>query len=806
MLSRLQGASRVGHALFRAAPQAAAALSGSSHDEWDAPPSLGRVLSRSAAGQQRFAERKTRHWLPQPRHGAKPPGEDDEASWLPAPRYRGAACVEEHAASAVAAESDAPPLLAAAAVAPPAAPPVWTRAPRATTYAYAYCTSANPYEGLAAAMLSRDPDDGAESAALLARAAALPDSRLLNRLLKALGEEEAAAEGEPVPERERVPRRPPGGRTSAGFAQHAALLAARQPRRPTPAAAARARRGCRWGLAVFEALKEVPPRAGSSERLLNVHSCTTLIAQLGRHRQWTAARAVFDWLRGSGQAPNAFTYSALVFAYDKGEQYGAAVAVLADMDAAGVAPNAITLCALTVAAARGGAFAELKRLYERMAMLGIRPDTVTCNTVLAICARSEHRARAQMAMWSYECMAQAKMQPTTVTFNVLISACERGAEWKRALNCYDMLKAIPGLRPDSITFNSLISVCEKAGQWAAAEECFKRMREEDLVPTTVTYNALISACEKGAALDRALFWFSDMKRCGVPVDEITYNALISCCEKAGRWDTAVSIFDSMRGGPVKPTTITFSALIAALEKGGEWERALKMFEEMPAMGCLPNHITYNSLVSACAAGRQWGPALEVYHRMLHAGVVPDRATFNPLVAVLWSAGQFARAQELLREAIDDGVYGEPFAQAPAAASLDLHGMSAGVAQACVVLWLRHLRERYFTPSITAEPPPAQFQIVTGWGKHSRHYGVSEVKAAVSGALLSAGSPFRAHRSNSGMLMAELAELEPWIKSHDERTLQVAVAEEVTAAGRAAQKRERQGHTTDVARPSTFATL
>jgi pentatricopeptide repeat protein len=237
-----------------------------------------------------------------------------------------------------------------------------------------------------------------------------------------------------------------------------------------------------------------------------------------------------------------------------------------------------------------------------------------------------------MAMWSYECMAQAKMQPTTVTFNVLISACERGAEWKRALNCYDMLKAIPGLRPDSITFNSLISVCEKGGQWAAAEECFKRMREEGLVPTTVTY-----------------------------------NALISCCEKAGRWDTAVSIFDSMRGGPVKPTTITFSALIAALEKGGEWERALKMFEEMPAMGCQPNHITYNSLVSACAAGRQWGPALEVYHRMLHAGVVPDRATFNPLVAVLWSAGQFARAQELLREAIDDGVYGEPFAQAPAAA-------------------------------------------------------------------------------------------------------------------------------------------
>ena len=297
-----------------------------------------------------------------------------------------------------------------------------------------------------------------------------------------------------------------------------------------------------------------------------------------------------------------------------------------------------------------------------------------------------------------------------------------------------------------------------------------------------------------------------MKRCGVAVDEITYNALISCCEKAGRWDTAVAIFESMRSGPAKVSTSTCSALIAALEKGGEWERALKIFEEMPAMGCQPNHITYNSLVSACGAGRQWGPALEVYHRMLHAGVVPDRATFNPLVAVLWTAGQFARAQELLREAIDDGVYGEPFSQAPAAASLDLHSMSAGVAQACVVLWLRHLRERYFTPSITAEPPPPQFHLVTGWGKHSRQHGMSEVKAAVSEALLAANSPFRAHRSNSGVLVADLAELEPWIKSYDERALHVAAADEVTAAGRAAQKRERLGRTTDVAGPSSFATL
>lgn len=797
MLGRLQGTAR--HGLSRAVPQAAATLSGSSQSFAGDEPSLGRVLSRSAEGRQRFAERKSRHWLPSPVRGAVPPGSADEHSWLPAPRYRGAAAAAEPAVPASAAAS----LRSASDSAQEPPPPVWTRKPRPA----AFSTFASPFEGLAAAMLRCDPGASPEAQALLARAAALRDSRLLNRLLKDLGDEALGGEGDAAAASAAgLRRRPPGGRTSAGFAAHAAMLAQRQTPRHAPGSLQRARRGCQWGLAVFDALRDAPPLVpGSAERLLNVHVCVSLISLLGRHGQWVSARAVFDWLRSSGQEVNTFAYSALVSAYEKGDQFAAAVALLADMDAAGVAPNSITLCALTVAAARGGSFADLRRLYERMAADGIQPDTVTCNTVLAICARSEHHARAEMVTWVYHCMAKAGLVPTIVTFNVLIFACERGANWKRALDCYDLLRAAQ-LQPDLVTFNSLISVCSKGAQWAAAEEVFKRMREEGLQPTTISYNALISACEKGAALERALFWFEDMKRNGVAPDAISYNALISTCEKAGRWDTAMAIFDAMRAGPVRPTTVTFSALIAALEKGGEWERALAAFEQMPALGCTPNHITFNSLVSACAAGSQWGAALEVYHRMLRSETVPDRATFNPLIGVLWSCGQFTRAQELLREALDDGVYGEPFADVPAAASVDLHSLSAGAAQACVVLWLRHVRERYFTPSVTAEPPPPQFQIITGWGKHSRRHGLSEVKAAISEALHAAGSPFRAHRSNFGMLAADATELAPWLKAYDERALHVVGAGDATSAARAASAREKHSAAVPAAAPSSFATL
>jgi hypothetical protein len=159
--------------------------------------------------------------------------------------------------------------------------------------------------------------------------------------------------------------------------------------------------------------------------------------------------------------------------------------------------------------------------------------------------------------------------------------------------------------------------------------------------------------------------------------------------------------------------------------------------------------------------------------------------------VLWAEGQFALAKDLMRTALDEGVYPDPFSDTPAAAAIDLHSMSAGAAQATLAIWATHLRERYYSGEVTAAPPPLRFHVITGWGKHSRRHGVSEVKSAIVDALTAATSPFKAHRHNVGMLVAEEEEVRAWLAAADERLLHSTGGNSETAAARAALARQRR---------------
>lgn len=569
----------------------------------------------------------------------------------------------------------------------------------------------------------------------------------------------------------------------------------------TLAAGARSRRAVLWGQAIFDALaypKQQQQGGGRATELLNVHVCTTLVTLFGRHGQWTAARRVYDWMRVANVLPNNFTYCALISAFERGGQFAAAMAVLHDMDEAKCPPNDVVLATLLIAAARGGRVADIQRIVARMKSDGIVPDVVAVTTSLALCARSEQANKAAHTLALFEQLLEAGLQPTTTMYNILISACDKGGHWKKALEYLGQLRSRQ-LKPDLVTYNSLLSALEREQQAEAAEECLRALKEEGLRPQIRTYNALIAACDRTANLARAMHWFEAMRAEGISPDVVTYNALISCCDKAGRWDTALQMVERMRSEGLAPNTITFSSAIAACEKGGEWERALALFDDMPAAGCAPNGITYNSLISACAAGDQWGTALEAYHRMRAAGLEADRATYNPLLNALWAGGQFALSCDLMRRALDDGLYDPPFSDTPSAATCDLHSMSSGAAHAALALWVSHLRERYIAPQASsgssamapvAVPPPPAFHVITGWGKHSRRHGVSEVKIAITDALRAAGSPFKvAGPHNTGMLTSTADEAMAWLQQTRAEDLYVLDEVPVSSSSVAATRRQ-----------------
>ena len=676
--------------------------------------------------------------------------------------------------------------------------------------------SSTQLNALRFSFLRCDPSSGPEADRLLATATGLSSSWALNRLLLLLALHPRGGGHGSASERRRYhlshPRgsqAPPSDADGAEERQEAGVEDSEEDSGGALgiAASLRSRRAVLWGQAIFDALAHPKqqqqaqmPGSSSGTELLNVHVCTTLITLFGRHGQWTAARRVYDWMRVSNVLPNNFTYCALISAFERGGQFAAAMAVLQDMDDAKCPPNDVVLATLLIAAARGGRVTDLQKIVARMKSDGIVPDVVAVTTSLSLCARSEQANKAAHTLALFEQLLEAGLQPTTTMYNILISACDKAGHWKRALEYLGQLRSRQ-LKPDLVTYNSLLSALEREQQAEAAEECLRALKEEGLRPQIRTYNALIAACDRTANLARAMHWFEAMRTEGIHPDVVTYNALISCCDKAGRWDTALQMVDRMRSEGLAPNTITFSSAIAACEKGGEWERALALFDDMPAAGCAPNGITYNSLISACAAGDQWGTALEAYHRMRAAGLEADRATYNPLLNALWSGGQFALSCDLMRRALDDGLYDPPFSDTPSAATCDLHSMSSGAAHAALAIWVSHLRDRYISPQAdssssngsmapVAVPPPPSFHVITGWGKHSRRHGVSEVKIAITDALRTAGSPFRvAGPHNTGMLTATAEEAMAWLHQIRPEDLYMLDEAPVSSSSVAATRRQ-----------------
>lgn len=685
-------------------------------------------------------------------------------------------------------------------------------------------------------MLRCEPSSGREAELMLAHATRLPSSWALNRLLGILRESCSADQGVAAGGRRRrlqvQQQQQQDGfgvewrrrqeialpvDTDSGPDADGVVIVGEE---DTAANAkpgvggVRSRRAMLWGLAIFEGLTNPKtatstPSVALKERL-NVHACTTLITLFGRCGQWTAARRVHDWMCSAGVTPNNFTYCALVSAYERGGQFSAGVAVLDDMYAAQCPPNDVVCATLLVAAARGGKAADIRRVLGAMKDAGVTPERVACTTTLALTARVEYvpmpgsggQLRAAPALALFEQFLELGLQPTTTMYNILISACDKTGDWKRALGYLDELRT-RDLKPDLVTYNSLLGALEREQQAEAAEQCLAALRAEGMKPQIRTYNALIAACDRTANLNRAMHWLDVLTAeakhdPALKPDVVTFNALISCCDKAGRWDKALEMLDRMEEAEVAPNTITFSSAISACEKGGEWERALALFDKMPAANCEPNAITYNSLISACAAGQQWGTALEAFHRMRDAGLEADKMTYNPLLNALWAGGQYAMSCDLLRRALDDGLYDPPpFADTPAASSCDLHNMSAGAAHAALALWVAHLRHRYIAPPdgggdgmLVAAPPPPMFHVITGWGKHSRRLGVSEVKIAVTRALELAGSPFKvAGTHNTGMLTASSAEVLPWLAAVGPEHLYVPDEEPVSSSSVAASRRQ-----------------
>jgi hypothetical protein len=90
--------------------------------------------------------------------------------------------------------------------------------------------------------------------------------------------------------------------------------------------------------------------------------------------------------------------------------------------------------------------------------------------------------------------------------------------------------------------------------------------------------------------------------------------------------------------------------------------------------------------------------------------------------------------------------------------LDLHGADVDGGQVLLLAWLSEVRRR-----LISEQGPTDFRIVTGWGKHSRVLGVSELSTAIKLVLQLTNSPFKQSIGNAGRFESKLQSLRVWLR-------------------------------------------
>jgi pentatricopeptide repeat protein len=98
----------------------------------------------------------------------------------------------------------------------------------------------------------------------------------------------------------------------------------------------------------------------------------------------------------------------------------------------------------------------------------------------------------------------------------------------------------------------MISACEKGAQWERAREVFEEMKAAGMKPDVISYNAMISACEKGAQWERAREVFEEMKAAGVKPDRPTYNPLLTVLWQCGQRRTAMDLYLQASAAGVYP--------------------------------------------------------------------------------------------------------------------------------------------------------------------------------------------------------------------------------------------------------------
>eukprot|EP00210_Caulerpa_lentillifera_P009168 g8740.t1 len=176
-------------------------------------------------------------------------------------------------------------------------------------------------------------------------------------------------------------------------------------------------------------------------------------------------------------------------------------------------------------------------------------------------------------------------KPREAAFTTLINMCGQLRDWKKAVEVFEAMQYVKGVKSNRYTYSVLIAACSSSGEWVKALEIFQQMKsaakiEPDCTPNEFTYSSLITACERGGQYEKALEVYDEMIINNVPGDHITFSSVLTACEKSRNWPRAESVLQEMHKRGLHGNAVIYSELLVYYMERQDWLKALSTCQAM----------------------------------------------------------------------------------------------------------------------------------------------------------------------------------------------------------------------------------
>lgn len=505
----------------------------------------------------------------------------------------------------------------------------------------------------------------------------------------------------------------------------------------------------------------------------------SLLAGCSRTGKLDYACVLFDEMIRLGIGRDIYTYNTFIDAVSKCGNMELAVQIMEAMPSNNLRPNVVTFSTLIDGYSKLERFDEALGLYNEMRMLGIVLDRVCYNTLLSIYVKTGRYDEIAHVCKEMEVMG---IEKDTITYNSLINGYGKQGRLDMVTFLVQDMKQrrVP---MSLLTYSSLIDIYSKAGFYGDAANVFLNFKRSGLKADVVLYSSFIDTLAKNGLVECAIWMLDEMVRVGIEPNVVTYNTVIDgfgkCkvfTEEANRSvsgpimkavghqmadDTRrgseelfviLGLFQRMVQQGVRPNVVTFSAILNACSRCNSYNDASVLLEQLRLFDSSIYGVAHGLLIGNREV---WMQARSLFDELQNMDLPTSSAFYNALTDMLWHFGQKRGAQQVVLEGVQRQVWESAWSEF----CLDLHLMSSGAAQAMLHAWLLSVR----TIVYQGRQLPEVLSILTGWGKHSKVMGVSELRRVIEALLKSIGAPFEAERLNIGRFVSPGSVVSSWLR-------------------------------------------